>query len=90
MPQIEVYLIKGGEAPGGIGKTGTTAASSVLENIAEHLEAPVILGGWPARAEEATAGQRLRVTTEAAFAAFLLKPKAFRRFECRRWAGYRR
>ena len=29
-PQIEVYLIKSGEAPGGIGETGTTAAPPAL------------------------------------------------------------
>jgi isoquinoline 1-oxidoreductase subunit beta len=32
MPQIEVYLIKSGEAPGGIGETGTTAAPPALVN----------------------------------------------------------
>jgi len=32
MPQIEVYLIKSGEAPGGIGETGTTAAPPALAN----------------------------------------------------------
>jgi len=32
MPQIEVHLIKSGEAPGGIGETGTTAAPPALGN----------------------------------------------------------
>jgi isoquinoline 1-oxidoreductase beta subunit len=32
MPQIEVHLIKSGEAPGGIGETGTTAAPPALIN----------------------------------------------------------
>jgi len=32
MPQIEVHLIKSGEAPGGIGETGTTAAPPALAN----------------------------------------------------------
>jgi isoquinoline 1-oxidoreductase beta subunit len=32
MPQIEVHLIKSGEAPGGIGETGTTAAPPALVN----------------------------------------------------------
>jgi isoquinoline 1-oxidoreductase subunit beta len=32
MPQIEVHLIKSGEAPGGIGEAGTTAASAALGN----------------------------------------------------------
>jgi isoquinoline 1-oxidoreductase subunit beta len=32
MPQIEVHLIKSGEAPGGIGETGTTAAPPALRN----------------------------------------------------------
>jgi isoquinoline 1-oxidoreductase beta subunit len=32
MPQIEVHLIKSGEAPGGIGETGTTAAPPALCN----------------------------------------------------------
>ncbi len=32
IPQIEVYLIKSGEAPGGIGETGTTAAPPALGN----------------------------------------------------------
>jgi isoquinoline 1-oxidoreductase subunit beta len=32
MPQIEVYLIPSGEAPGGIGETGTTAAPPALVN----------------------------------------------------------
>jgi isoquinoline 1-oxidoreductase beta subunit len=32
MPPIEVYLIKSGEAPGGIGETGTTAAPPALVN----------------------------------------------------------
>jgi isoquinoline 1-oxidoreductase beta subunit len=32
MPQIEVYLIQSGEAPGGIGETGTTAAPAALAN----------------------------------------------------------
>jgi isoquinoline 1-oxidoreductase beta subunit len=32
MPQIEVNLIKSGEAPGGIGETGTTAAPPALAN----------------------------------------------------------
>jgi isoquinoline 1-oxidoreductase beta subunit len=31
-PQIEVHLIKSGEAPGGIGETGTTAAPPALGN----------------------------------------------------------
>jgi isoquinoline 1-oxidoreductase subunit beta len=31
-PQIEVHLIKSGEAPGGIGETGTTAAPPALVN----------------------------------------------------------
>ena len=32
MPLIEVHLIKSGEAPGGIGETGTTAAPPALGN----------------------------------------------------------
>jgi len=32
MPQIEVHLIPSGEAPGGIGETGTTAAPAALGN----------------------------------------------------------
>jgi isoquinoline 1-oxidoreductase beta subunit len=32
MPQIEVHLIKSGDAPGGIGETGTTAAPPALRN----------------------------------------------------------
>jgi isoquinoline 1-oxidoreductase beta subunit len=32
MPQIEVHLIQSGEAPGGIGETGTTAAPPALGN----------------------------------------------------------
>jgi isoquinoline 1-oxidoreductase beta subunit len=32
MPQIEVHLIRSGEAPGGIGETGTTAAPPALAN----------------------------------------------------------
>jgi isoquinoline 1-oxidoreductase beta subunit len=32
IPQIEVHLIKSGEAPGGIGETGTTAAPPALGN----------------------------------------------------------
>jgi isoquinoline 1-oxidoreductase beta subunit len=32
MPQIEFHLIKGGEAPGDIGETGTTAAPPALCN----------------------------------------------------------
>jgi isoquinoline 1-oxidoreductase beta subunit len=32
MPQIEVHVIKSGEAPGGIGEAGTTAASAALGN----------------------------------------------------------
>jgi isoquinoline 1-oxidoreductase beta subunit len=32
MPQIEVHLIKSGEAPGGIGETGATAAPPALGN----------------------------------------------------------
>jgi isoquinoline 1-oxidoreductase beta subunit len=32
MPKIEVHLIKSGEAPGGIGETGTTAAAPALRN----------------------------------------------------------
>ena len=32
MPQIEVHLIQSGEAPGGIGETGTTAAPPALVN----------------------------------------------------------
>jgi isoquinoline 1-oxidoreductase subunit beta len=32
MPQIEVHLIRSGEAPGGIGETGTTAAPPALGN----------------------------------------------------------
>jgi isoquinoline 1-oxidoreductase beta subunit len=32
MPQIEVHLIKSGDAPGGIGETGTTAAPPALGN----------------------------------------------------------
>jgi isoquinoline 1-oxidoreductase beta subunit len=32
MPQIEVHLINSGEAPGGIGETGTTAAPPALAN----------------------------------------------------------
>jgi isoquinoline 1-oxidoreductase beta subunit len=31
-PQIEVHLIKSGEAPGGIGETGATAAPPALGN----------------------------------------------------------
>jgi isoquinoline 1-oxidoreductase subunit beta len=31
-PQIEVHLIKSGEAPGGIGETGSTAAPPALGN----------------------------------------------------------
>jgi isoquinoline 1-oxidoreductase beta subunit len=32
MPKIEVYLIPSGEAPGGIGEAGTTAAPPALAN----------------------------------------------------------
>ena len=32
MPKIEVHLIKSGEAPGGIGETGTTAGPPALRN----------------------------------------------------------
>ena len=32
IPQIEVHLIKSGEAPGGIGETGVTAAPPALGN----------------------------------------------------------
>lgn len=32
MPTIEVHLIKSGEAPGGIGETGTTAGPPALRN----------------------------------------------------------
>jgi isoquinoline 1-oxidoreductase subunit beta len=32
MPKIEVHLIKSGEAPGGIGETGTTAGLPALRN----------------------------------------------------------
>jgi isoquinoline 1-oxidoreductase beta subunit len=32
MPQIEVHVIKSGEAPGGIGEAGTTAAAAALGN----------------------------------------------------------
>jgi len=32
MPQIEVHIIKSGEAPGGIGEAGTTAAAAALGN----------------------------------------------------------
>ena len=32
MPQVEVHLIRSGEAPGGIGETGTTAAPPALVN----------------------------------------------------------
>jgi len=32
VPAIEVHLIKSGEAPGGIGETGTTAAPPALGN----------------------------------------------------------
>jgi isoquinoline 1-oxidoreductase subunit beta len=32
MPQIEVHIIKSGEAPGGIGEAGTTAAPAALGN----------------------------------------------------------
>jgi len=32
MPQIEVHLINSGEAPGGIGETGTTSAPPALGN----------------------------------------------------------
>jgi isoquinoline 1-oxidoreductase beta subunit len=32
MPQIEVHVIKSGEAPGGIGEAGTTAAPAALGN----------------------------------------------------------
>ena len=32
MPKIEVHLIKNGEAPGGIGETGTTAGPPALRN----------------------------------------------------------
>ncbi len=31
-PDIDIYLIKSGEAPGGIGETGTTAAPPALRN----------------------------------------------------------
>jgi isoquinoline 1-oxidoreductase beta subunit len=31
-PEIDVHLIKSGEAPGGIGETGTTAAPPALRN----------------------------------------------------------
>jgi isoquinoline 1-oxidoreductase beta subunit len=32
MPKIEVHLIKSGEAPGGVGETGTTAGPPALRN----------------------------------------------------------
>jgi isoquinoline 1-oxidoreductase beta subunit len=32
MPAIDVHLVKSGEAPGGIGETGTTAAPPALAN----------------------------------------------------------
>jgi isoquinoline 1-oxidoreductase beta subunit len=32
VPNIEVHLIESGEAPGGIGETGTTAAPPALGN----------------------------------------------------------
>ncbi len=32
VPSIEVHLIRNGEAPGGIGETGTTAAAPALRN----------------------------------------------------------
>ena len=31
-PKIEVHVVKSGEAPGGIGETGTTAAAPALRN----------------------------------------------------------
>jgi isoquinoline 1-oxidoreductase beta subunit len=32
VPKIEVHLVKSGEAPGGIGETGATAAPPALRN----------------------------------------------------------
>ena len=32
IPRIDVHLVKSGEAPGGIGETGTTAAAPALRN----------------------------------------------------------
>jgi len=31
-PAIEVYIVKSGEAPGGMGETGTSAAAPALTN----------------------------------------------------------